>query len=105
MVEGRDAIRDFLASSSSACAVPCTSGDHATHRYPVTKRLSPRSKASSSGLVMGRTGAAARYRGLSRHRVNSDVRGDAQRDGPGRATILCTISVNVCAYNSAIQRG
>ena len=25
--------------------------------------------------------------------------------GTGRATIVCTISVDVCAYNSAIQRG
>ena len=103
MVEGGVTIRDFASYSSGGAT--CTSGDHAAHRCPVPKRLSAGPKASSSGLVVGRTGAPTSYRGLSRHRVNSHVRGSAQRDRPGRATIVCTISVNVCAYNSAIQRG
>ena len=106
MVEGRDAIWDAASATyaSNPCAAPSTSGDCATHRCPVTKRLSPWSKASPARLVMGRAGAVARYRGLSCHGVTSDVRGDAQRDGVSRATILCTTSVAVRA-NSPSQRG
>ena len=107
MVEGRGAIRDaaFATHASHPCAAPSTSGDSAIRRYPFTKRLSPRSKAPPAGLVMGRTGAAARHRGLSCYGVTSDFRGDAQRDAVGRATILCTTSVAVRADNPANQRG
>ena len=85
---------------------PSTSGDRAARRCPVTKRLSAKAQsASAQGLVVGRTGAAVSYRGLSCHRVNSHVRGDAQRDAVGRATFLRTTSVAVRADNPAIQRG
>ena len=106
MVEGGGAIRDAASATwaSHPCAAPSTSGDCAARRCPVTKRLSPWSKASPARLVMGRAGAVARYRGLSCHGVTSDVRSDAQRDALGRATILCTVSGAVCA-NSASQRG